>query len=179
MRLLYNILFPVLFLLAAPFYFWKLVRRGQWRAGFGQRFGNYGVLAAQLKDQRVIWLHAVSVGEANLAVQLVERLQAADSDSVYVVSTTTTTGMGVLERRLPAAARAIYYPIDWLPFVKRAFNALNPAAVVLVEAEIWPNLFWEAEARSVPMTLVNARLSERSFCGYQRFGFLFRPLFQS
>ena len=179
MRLLYNILFPVLFLLAAPFYFWKLVRRGQWRAGFGQRFGNYGVLAAQLKDQRVIWLHAVSVGEANLAVQLVERLQAADSDSVYVVSTTTTTGMGVLERRLPAAARAIYYPIDWLPFVKRAFNALNPAAVVLVEAEIWPNLFWEAAARSVPMTLVNARLSERSFRGYQRFGFLFRPLFQS
>ena len=179
MRLLYNILFPVLFLLAAPFYFWKLVRRGQWRAGFGQRFGDYGVLAAQLKDQRVIWLHAVSVGEANLAVQLVERLQAADSDSVYVVSTTTTTGMGVLERRLPAVARAIYYPIDWLPFVKRAFNALNPAAVVLVEAEIWPNLFWEAAARSVPMTLVNARLSERSFRGYQRFGFLFRPLFQS
>ena len=179
MRLLYNILFPVLFLLAAPFYFWKLVRRGSWRQGFAQRFGAYGELTEQLKNQRVIWLHAVSVGEANLAVQLVERLQAADSDSVYVVSTTTTTGMGVLQRRLPAEVRAVYYPVDWLPFVKRAFNALNPAAVVLVEAEIWPNLFWEAAARSVPMTLVNARLSERSFCGYQRFGFLFRPLFQS
>ena len=179
MRLLYNILFPVLFLLAAPFYFWKLVRRGSWRQGFAQRFGAYGELTEQLKNQRVIWLHAVSVGEANLAVQLVERLQAADSNSVYVVSTTTTTGMGVLQRRLPAEVRAVYYPVDWLPFVKRAFNALNPAAVVLVEAEIWPNLFWEAATRAVPMTLVNARLSERSFRGYQRFGFLFRPLFQS
>ena len=179
MRLLYNILFPVLFLLAAPFYCWKLVRRGNWRVGFAQRFGAYGELTEQLKNQRVIWLHAVSVGEANLAAQLVERLQAADSESVYVVSTTTTTGMGVLQRRLQAGVNAVYYPIDWLPFVKRAFKALNPAAVVLVEAEIWPNLFWEAETRSVPMTLVNARLSERSFRGYQRFGLLFRPLFQS
>ena len=136
MRLLYNILFPVLFLLAAPFYFWKLVRRWSWRQGFAQRFGAYGELTEQLKNQRVIWLHAVSVGEANLAVQLVERLQAADSDSVYVVSTTTTTGMGVLQRRLPAEVRAVYYPVDWLQFVKRAFNSLNPAAVVLVEAEI-------------------------------------------
>ena len=159
MRLLYNILFPVLFLLAAPFYCWKLVRRGNWRVGFAQRFGAYGELTEQLKNQRVIWLHAVSVGEANLAVQLVERLQAADSESVYVVSTTTTTGMGVLQRRLQEGVSAVYYPIDWLPFVKRAFKALNPAAVVLVEAEIWPNLFWEAETRSVPMTLVNARLS--------------------
>ena len=70
MRLLYNILFPVLFLLAAPFYFWKLVRRGNWRQGFAQRFGAYGELTEQLKNQRVIWLHAVSVGEANLANEL-------------------------------------------------------------------------------------------------------------
>ena len=142
MRLLYNICFRFCF-------FWRrrllLEARAAWpvACGFRAAFRDYGVLAAQLYYQRVIWLHAVSVGEANLAVQLVELLQAADSDSVYVVSTTTTTGMGVLERRLPAAARAIYYPIDWLPFVKRAFNAKS-AAVVLVEAEIWL-YFWEAE----------------------------------
>ena len=179
MRLLYNILFPLLFLVAAPFYFWKLIRRGNWRQGFGQRFGAYGSLRQELAGKRVLWLHAVSVGEANLAVQLVETLRREDADAEFIVSTTTTTGMGVLRDRLPKGARAVYYPVDWLPFVKRAFNALQPAAVILVEAEIWPNLFWEAAKREVPVSLVNARLSENSFRGYRRFDFLFGPLFAS
>ena len=160
MRLLYNILFLVFFLVAAPFYFWKLIRRGNWAEGFAQRFGAYGKLRQELRGERVLWLHAVSVGEANLAVQLVEVLRKEFGDWKYV-------------------ARAIYYPIDWLPFVKSAFRALNPSAIVLVEAEIWPNLFWEANRTKVPLSLVNARLSEKSFEGYRRFGFLFRPLFKS
>ena len=177
MQLLYNILFPVFFLLSAPYYFWKLLRRGKWREGFGQRFGGYGGLKEKLLGKKVLWLHAVSVGEANLSVQLVEKLRASLEGWTFVVSTTTTTGMGELERKLPADVHRVYYPVDWLPFVRRAFRALNPAAIVLVEAEIWPNLFWQAKAAGVPMHLVNARLSEKSFRGYHRFGFLFRPLF--
>jgi 3-deoxy-D-manno-octulosonic-acid transferase len=179
MRLLYNILFPVFFLLSAPYYFWKLVRRGNWREGFGQRFGGYGDLAAKLRGKKVLWLHAVSVGEANLSVQLVEKLRASLEGWTFVVSTTTTTGMGELARKLPADVHRVYYPVDWMPFVRRAFRALNPATIVLVEAEIWPNLFWQARSAGVPMHLVNARLSEKSFRGYRRFGFLFRPLFAS
>ena len=179
MRLLYNILFPFLFLIAAPFYFWKLARRGQWREGFAQRFGFYGGLNGELADQHVIWLHAVSVGEANLAVQLVNSLQDRNPGATFVVSTTTTTGMGVLRAQLPDTVRAVYYPVDWLPFVRRAFRAIQPATVILVEAEIWPNLFWEATHRQVPVNLVNARLSEKSFVGYRRFGWLFQPLFAS
>ena len=68
MRLLYNILFPGFFLVAASFYFWKLIRRGNWAEGFAQRFGAYGKLGQELRGERVLWLHAVSVGEANLAV---------------------------------------------------------------------------------------------------------------
>ena len=179
MRLLYNILFPIFFLITAPFYFWKMVRRGNWIEGFTQRFGVYGKLREELRGERVLWLHAVSVGEANLAVQLVEVLRKEFGDWRYVVSTTTTTGMGVLRSKLPDSARAIYYPIDWLPFVKSAFRTLRPSAIVLVEAEIWPNLFWEANRTKAPLSLVNARLSEKSFEGYCRFGFLFRPLFES
>ncbi|MBC8326041.1 MAG: 3-deoxy-D-manno-octulosonic acid transferase [Verrucomicrobia subdivision 3 bacterium] len=179
MRLLYNILFPVFFLLSAPYYFWKLWRRGNWRAGFGQRFGGYGDLAAKLRGKKVLWLHAVSVGEANLSVQLVEKLRGQLEGWTFVVSTTTTTGMGELARKLPADVHRVYYPVDWMPFVRRAFRALNPAAIVLVEAEIWPNLFWRARDVGVPMHLVNARLSEKSFRGYRRFGVLFRPLFAS
>ena len=179
MRLLYNILFPIFLLIASPFYFWKLVRRGNWTEGFAQRFGFYGKLGQEIRGERVLWLHAVSVGEANLAVELVEELRKEFVDWRYVVSTTTTTGMGVLRSRLPDGARAIYYPIDWLPFVKSAFRTLDPSSIVLVEAEIWPNLFWEANRAKVPLNLVNARLSEKSFEGYCRFDFLFRPLFES
>ena len=177
MQLLYNILFPVFFLLSAPYYFWKLLRRGNWREGFGQRFGGYGELKQRLSGKKVLWLHAVSVGEANLSVQLIEKLRASLEGWTFVVSTTTTTGMGELARKLPPDVHRVYYPVDWLPFVRRAFRALNPAAIVLVEAEIWPNLFWQARSAGVPMHLVNARLSEKSYRGYRRFGFLFRPLF--
>ena len=179
MRLLYNILFPVFFLLSAPYYFWKLVRRGNWRSGFGQRFGAYGGLRERLKGKRVLWLHAVSVGEANLAVQLVKSMQPHLKDWTVVVSTITTTGMGELERKLPTDVHRVYYPIDWLPFVKSTFRSLNPAAIVLVEAEIWPNLFWQAKSTNVPVHLINARLSENSFNGYRRYAFLFKPLFRS
>ena len=179
MRLLYNILFPVFFLLSAPYYFWKLVRRGNWRSGFGQRFGAYGGLRERLKGKRVLWLHAVSVGEANLAVQLVKSMHPHLKDWTGVVSTITTTGMGELERKLPSDVHRVYYPIDWLPFVKSAFHALNPAAIVLVEAEIWPNLFWQAKSTNVPVHLINVRLSENSFNGYRRYAFLFKPLFRS
>ncbi|HCU86579.1 MAG TPA: hypothetical protein DGP39_03550 [Verrucomicrobiales bacterium] len=179
MRLLYNILFPFLFVIGAPYYFWKLVRRGNWRPHFVERFGGYGQLAGELKDHQVLWLHAVSVGEANLAVQLVEALQPQIVDWKIVVSTTTTTGRAELERKLPEGVRVVYYPIDWLPFVGRAFRAMNPAAIVLVEAEIWPNLFWQAIRAKVPMHLVNARLSANSARGYEKWSFIFKPLFAS
>ena len=155
------------------------MRRGNWIEGFAQRFGAYGELRQEMKGERVLWLHAVSVGEANLAVRLVELLREEFGDWRYVVSTTTTTGMDVLRSKLPDSVRAVYYPIDWLPFVKSAFRTIDPSAIVLVEAEVWPNLFWEANRSGVPLNLVNARLSDRSFEGYSRFGFLFRPLFES
>src|SRR5207237_978480 len=65
------------------------------------------------------------------------------------------------------------------PYVSRALRVINPEAVVLVEAEIWPNFLWTARSRRIPAFLVNARLSDRSYRGYRRFGFLFRPLFRS
>ncbi len=179
MRLLYNILFPVCFLLSAPYYFWKLWRRGNWRAGFGQRFGRYGALTEPLRGKKVLWLHAVSVGEANLAVPLIEKLRGELEGWTFVVSTTTTTGMGELERKLPADVHRVFYPIDWLPFVHGAFDAIRPAAIVLVEAEIWPNLFWQANSAGVPVHLVNTRLSDQSYRGYRRFDFVFRPIFAS
>jgi len=96
-----------------------------------------------------------------------------------VVSTTTTTGMGELRSRLPTHISKIYYPVDRRTCVNRALAIINPTAIVLVEAEIWPNFIWRAGDLGIPLFLANARLSDRSQRGYKRFGRLFRPLFAS
>jgi len=180
MRTLYNILFTVFFWLSAPYYFLKMWRRGNWRAGFRQRFGHYSVKIKQaVTNRHVFWLHAVSVGEVNLCTHLIRALEPRTPNAKIVVSTTTSTGMGELEKKLPSHIAKIYYPIDRRACVNRAIAALNPQAVVLMEAEVWPNFLWRLKDRRTPVFLVNARLSRRSSRGYKRLGFLFRPLFAS
>ena len=180
MRLLYNIFFPIGLAISAPFYFLKMWRRGNWRAGFSQRSGRYsGKLKQGLTNRDVLWLHAVSVGEVNICTRLIQVLEPRAPNLKIVVSTTTSTGMGELQSKLPQHVDKIYYPIDAYKFVRRAITTIHPTAIVLVEAEIWPNFLWQAIDRDIPLFLVNARLSDKSFRGYKRFGFLFRPIFQS
>ena len=180
MRTLYNILFTFFFVLTAPYYFLRMWRRGNWLPGFLERFGYYSRnLKQALTNRQVIWLHAVSVGEVNLCTQLIRALEPRMPNIKIVVSTTTTTGMAQLHQHLPTHISKIYYPIDRRKFVARAFDTINPEAIVLFEAEIWPNFLWRARDLRVPLFLANARLSDRSYRGYRRFGFLFRPLFAS
>jgi 3-deoxy-D-manno-octulosonic-acid transferase len=179
-RSIYNILFSVFFVLLAPYYFVRMRRRGNWRAGFWQRFGIYDAKLKQaITNRHVLWMHAVSVGEVNLCTQLIRAIERRMPNLKIVVSTTTTTGMGELLKRLPSHISKIYYPVDGRKYVSRALATIRPQAIVLVEAEIWPNFIWRAKSMGIPLFLVNARLSERSLRGYGRFGFLFRPLFAS
>lgn len=179
-RTLYNILFLVFFALSAPYYFWRMRRRGNWQRGFPERFARYhSELKQALTNRHIVWIHAVSVGEVNLCTQIIRALEMRAPNLKFVVSTTTTTGMAELRRRLPRRISKIYYPVDRRKFVARALAVINPQAVVLVEAEIWPNFLWRAREIRVPVFLANARLSDKSFRGYKRFGFLFRPLFAS
>lgn len=178
MRVIYNVLFGVFFILSAPFYFLKMWRRGNWRDGFGQRFGRYDTRIKQrLTNSQVLWFHAVSVGEVNLCTQLIRAIEPHLPTYKILVSTTTSTGMGELEKKLPKHIEKMYYPIDRRKVVQKALSLVSPSAVVLIEAELWPNFLWGLQRRGIPHFLVNARLSERSFRGYRRFGFLFRPLF--
>lgn len=155
-------------------------RRGNWRSGFGQRFGQYsGRLKQGLTNRDIIWFHAVSVGEVNICTQLISALEPRAPNLKIVVSTTTSTGMGELQRKLPTNIDKIYYPVDSGKNVRRALATIHPIAIVLIEAEIWPNFLWNAIDRQIPLFLVNARLSERSFRGYKKFGFLFRPIFSA
>lgn len=178
MRIAYNILFTIFFWLSAPFYFLKMWRRGNWREGFEQRFGRYSNrVKIAITNGHTVWIHAVSVGEVNLCTQLIRALEPKLPNARLIVSTTTSTGMAELQKRLPSHIVKVYYPVDFRKVVVRALSTLHPQAIILVEAEIWPNFLWRAHERGTPIFLVNARLSDRSYRGYKRFGFLFRPLF--
>jgi 3-deoxy-D-manno-octulosonic-acid transferase len=85
--------------------------------------------------------------------------------------------MAELKRRLPVHISKIYYPVDRRKHVQRALGLMDPEAMIFVEAELWPNMLWGLQRRNVPHFLVNARISDRSFRGYRRAGFLFRQLF--
>ncbi len=179
MRTLYNILFGLGFLVSSPFYFLKLWRRGNWREGFSQRFGVYeNKLKQALANRHILWMHAVSVGEMNVCMQIIRALESRAPNLKIVVSTTTTTGMGELQKRFPGPKISkIYYPIDRRKYVSRALSIIHPNLVVLVESEIWPNFIWRARARGTPVMLVNARLSDRSYPRFKRLGFFFREIF--
>jgi len=178
MRCIYNLLFTVAFWVSVPYYFWRMWRRGNWREGFEQRFGQFSAKTKQaLTNRHVVWIHAVSVGEVNLCTQLIHALEPRLPNVKLVVSTTTATGMAELQKKLPSHIERIYFPIDRRRYVARALNVVHPEAVILVEAEIWPNFLWRIQDKGIPCFLVNARLSERSFRGYRRWSSLFRPLF--
>lgn len=177
MQFIYNALFTVFFALSAPFYFIKMARRGNWRKDFGQRFARYdGKLKQAITNRHVLWVHAVSVGEVNMATHLIKALEVRAPNLKIVVSTTTSTGMEQLQK-LPHRISKIYFPIDRRAFAARALRLFNPEAIVLVEAEIWPNFMWAARRRKIPVFLVNARMSRRSYPRYRLFRFLFGSLF--
>jgi len=121
-------------------------------------------------------LHAVSVGEVNTCLQFVAELQDRLPEADLVVSATTNTGMAELRAKAPDRVVPIYFPIDCRSYVRRALDRIQPEAVILMEREVWPNFLWELRDRSIPLFLVNARISERSCRAYKRYAFLFRDL---
>lgn len=168
-------------LLLTPYWLVQGLRHGKYFSNLGQRLGLSFPSLDQLPKQRpgTIWIHAVSVGEALAAVTLARRLKDAYPERPLIVSTTTLTGQAVVRERMPFADAAIYFPLDWAFCVRRAFAAVQPAFVLIVETEIWPNFLREARRRDVPIVFVSGRISDGSFARYQKylgwFGFYLRP----
>jgi 3-deoxy-D-manno-octulosonic-acid transferase len=178
-RLFYNLIYPLGLLLFLPGQISKLRRRGNYRRKFGQRFGIYDRdVRARLAAHRCTWIHAVSVGEVAIALKLSAKLREMDPEFFCVLSTTTTTGFAFANQEADECMEVLYKPLDFWPIMRRAFAIIRPIRVVLVEAEVWPNLAAEARARHLPIALVNARLSQRSERRFRRFLFLVAPTFR-
>src|SRR5438552_4808356 len=178
-RLIYNLFWPIGLLFFLPGYFKKMIRRGGYREKFVHRLRIYHRdVHHRLAHQRSTWLHAVSVGEVNIALKLANALRALEPDLHCVLTTTTTTGFALARKNAPPSMEVMYTPLDYWPIMRRAFSVIRPARIILVEAEVWPNLAAEAHARRIPLVLVNARLSPRSERRYQRFRFFVAPTFR-
>src|ERR1700682_4505094 len=178
-RFFYNLLYPVGLLFFLPGQITKLLRRGNYRHKFGQRFGFYDAdVRGRLATHRCSWIHAVSVGEVAIALKLSSKLGQLDPEFFCVLTTTTTTGFHVANSEAHERIEVLYSPLDFWPIMRRAFAVIRPVRIVLVEAEVWPNLAAEARGRRIPLALVNARLSKRSEARFQRFRSLIAPTFR-
>ena len=178
-RFLYNLLFPIALVAVLPGYIAKLRRRGNYRHKFWQRFGIYDRdVTGRLAAGERVWLHAVSVGEVAVALKLADKLRESDVRFRCVLTTTTTTGFAFANQQAREWIEVMYNPIDWWPITRRAFRVIRPAKLVLVEAEVWPNLVAIARAQNIPIALVNARLSRRSEGRFLRFRFAVAPTFR-
>jgi 3-deoxy-D-manno-octulosonic-acid transferase len=151
-------------LLTAPFWAWKLLTSSRYREGFARRFG-FGH-----PDRRgqppAIWVHGVSVGEVLAARDLIKRVRAARPETPVVLTVTTRTGFAIARQTYPELP-VTYFPMDTGHAVRRTLARLNPALLVLVELELWPNVLLECHRRGIPVAVVNGRITQRSFDGYR------------
>ena len=181
MLILYRILFPLVFLFFLPGLIWKLIHRPGWKKTYAERFARFSkARRKELKEfEGCVWLHAVSVGETNLALTVLKEWTAREPERKFVLSTTTTTAQEIARNRAPGKTAVIFCPIDFAPFVCRTLDLLKPCALVIFETELWPNMVLMSRKRGVRTALINTRLSDRSFRGYRRFRFFFAPILRA
>ena len=172
-------LYSLLIYCAVPFAFaavlWRGLRdRGYWEA-LGERFG-WGAGAGA---PPAIWLHAVSLGEMTAAAPLVRALRARHPHVPWVLSCATPTGRTRARALFGDTVEIRFLPYDTPGAVTRFLDRVRPRLAIIMETELWPNLFAECARRGVPLVLASARLSERSVSRYRRFGKLFRGIFSA
>jgi 3-deoxy-D-manno-octulosonic-acid transferase len=203
----YSSLLLAVLVVGSPYWLVRMATSGRYRAGLWGRLGRVpreliawrsatsptsptaqGRDAGSAADAaRVVWVHAVSVGEVLVAARLIEEFRRVRPELRFAVSTTTKTGQELARKRLgsvpsapggdsPNACGVFYLPLDFGWAVRRYLRALRPEMVVLVESELWPNLLAECGRAEVPVAVANARISDRSFPRYMRLKGLWRPL---
>ncbi len=178
LRFFYNLAYPLALVAMLPWLIRRMIRRGKYRHKFGQRFAIYSQrVRRRLRDGGRTWVHAVSVGEVLIAMKLIRRLREREPRRRFVLSTTTSTGFTLANQQRCEWLEPIYNPLDFFLFTRRALALVRPDKIILVEAEVWPNLVCQARFRGIPIALVNARLSPRSESRFRRFRAITSPIF--
>jgi 3-deoxy-D-manno-octulosonic-acid transferase len=168
--------YSAVFYLIIPFILlrllWRSIKAPDYRLRWRERFAFYD----RKYPQNVIWFHAVSVGEAEALFSLVRRLQEQFPQAKLLITTTTPTGSARVRTVLGQTVEHVYLPYDTPDSVRRFMRCFKPVLAVIVETEIWPNLFTYCGKNGIPLYIINARLSEKSARGYQKIPSLIHPV---
>lgn len=177
MMWLYSVALAAGLVVTSPWWITRMLTTERYREGIGERLGSVpdrlrAAVDGFAEQRRVVWVHAVSVGEVLAASRLVGELEtalgaASSAEWRVVVSTTTRTGQALARERF-GAERVFYFPLDFAWAVRAYIRVLNPVALVLMESELWPRVLHECRLTGIPVAVVNARVSDRSFSRAQR-----------
>ncbi|HEV3438577.1 MAG TPA: 3-deoxy-D-manno-octulosonic acid transferase [Gemmata sp.] len=170
--LLLDLIYLLALVALSPWLVWRSVTTGRYRSGLAAKLFGY-VYVSNPHKKPVAWFHAVSVGEVNLLGTLVPAFRERHPDWLIVISATTDTGLAEARRRFADLA-VIAWPIDFSWAVATTLDAVKPSLIVLTESELWPNYLRAAKQRKVPVVVVNARMSPRSFSRLKRIARLAR-----
>jgi len=171
MRVCYTLVFYLLTPLIFLRLYWRGIKAPDYRRRWLERLAIYP--AAHTRP--VIWFHAVSVGEAEALFPLIKLFQQSRPDLPILITTTTPTGSARVKSVLGDAVQHVYLPYDLPDAIQRFLKHFNPLLAVIMETEIWPNLFNQCGKQSIPLFIINARLSEKSAKGYAKVPALLKP----
>lgn len=179
--LLYSLLLAAGLFVSLPFWLYQIVRHGKYRTGFAARMGQVPARVINLTGSqpgRVIWVHAVSVGEVLAISGLVEQMRRSLPMHRVLVSTTTDTGQQLARKRFGEES-VFYFPMDFAFAIQPYLRTLQPELVVLAETEFWPNFLRLTHASGARIAVVNARISDRSWPRYRRFRWALRRMLKN
>ncbi|PQJ44917.1 3-deoxy-D-manno-octulosonic acid transferase [Vibrio campbellii] len=171
--MLIRILYTLLLTIASPFLLFGLYKSKPNKPKFGQRWKeHFGITPKLTSDEKPIWIHAVSVGESIAATPFIKALKEQNPEQPILVTTTTSTGAEQIAK-LGDLVEHRYMPIDFAFAVKRFLKTTQPKQMLIIETELWPNTLNEVHKSGIPISVVNARLSEKSCSKYAKV----QPLF--
>jgi 3-deoxy-D-manno-octulosonic-acid transferase len=174
--MLIRFLYTVVLLFAAPFFLFGLYKNKPNKPKFGKRWReHFGFTPPLNTSTRPIWIHAVSVGESLAAIPLIKALKKKNPEQPIVVTTTTSTGAEQIAK-LGKLVEHRYMPIDFSFAIRGFLKAIRPAKMLIIETELWPNTLHAVNKAGIPITIVNARLSEKSCQGYAKIQPIFNML---
>ena len=161
---LYNLAFAAFGIFYLPIFLVKLRQAEDPKMLWRERRGIFPkAWVEKFAGKKIVWLHAVSVGEVMAVEKFIQEWRTSAPEYELLLTTVTPTGQRIAKKFASERVHVCYFPFDLTPVVKRFLDFLKPVGLLLVETEIWPNLLTEAKRRNIPVGVINARLSERSF----------------
>ena len=172
-----RLIYTAIFYIALPIYFLRLMWKGLKSPDYFQRWNERLGYSSDSPsgDKSLLWLHAVSVGEVNASIPLIRSLLETYKATEILVTTTTPTGSQILLNKMGSRVKHQYMPLDLPKCINNFLDTWNPKALLILETELWPNLIEACKQRKIFVSLVNARLSEKSKANYSRVKLLMKP----